>query len=372
MPELFGFCGSQRRKISFSFKRLCERTKDKPYGWGIASYEGRRSEIINDCYPLHLGGTDPHGDSYTTGGNIVIFCLRLLVGTNSLLEKPHLLERELFDRTWSFVRSEGLPESKLDETPEWEVPTEAEDIVGEEIFSFLLDELGYHFQSHTDLKTKLEVFTGLDQKSEDFGEYSFLLSDSRSLLCFCGSRGKTLSYSESRAFSPKKGRLSSDDYEIILEERAPDETDVLVSTIPLSGENEWKEMKPGELMVIKDGQRLYSHFLPPKEAVSSDIDYSPLRDANDYRILKTIKESPHRISIDSLSQLTGLSIEEVIITIYWLRRKNLVRQDRRDTVYWNRWEATYFTNPFQRGLIQNYLDRIDERLTDTKRGHSDG
>ncbi|MFW9820841.1 MAG: hypothetical protein ACFFE5_14630 [Candidatus Thorarchaeota archaeon] len=70
-------------------------------------------------------------------------------------------------------------------------------------------------------------------------------------------------------------------------------------------------------------------------------------------VLRTLRESPHRLSINEICSITQLDQEKVHIGIRTLLDDELIVQDRRDTVSWDDSSATYYTNPMKRHLIDN-------------------
>jgi len=137
-------------------------------------------------------------------------------------------------------------------------------------------------------------------------------------------------------------RLRDEDYEINLaEEKDPRQRGYIIATQPLTSEN-WIRFSFGELMVFKDGDVIY----PESEDSLSRLEIE---------ILKVVRSSPHRVSLKEILSRVKCSEEEIKISIRSLLDKHYLRQDRRDTVPWNNYEATFFTEPVKRNVIDRIL-----------------
>lgn len=77
------------------------------------------------------------------------------------------------------------------------------------------------------------------------------------------------------------------------------------------------------------------------------------------QILRFIRTSPHRVSINKLSENLLFSKEEVTSSLKKLIDKRLIRQDNRDKVNWKHEQATYFTTPSIRKQIDKLLRTTD-------------
>ncbi len=80
-------------------------------------------------------------------------------------------------------------------------------------------------------------------------------------------------------------------------------------------------------------------------------------------VLRLIRTSPSRVSINKISEILLYSKDEVTSAIKILQDKKFIRQDNRDNVDWNHEQATYFTVPTKRNQIQNLLQITDSAST---------
>ncbi|MEM2029457.1 MAG: hypothetical protein QXS05_08790 [Candidatus Bathyarchaeia archaeon] len=75
-------------------------------------------------------------------------------------------------------------------------------------------------------------------------------------------------------------------------------------------------------------------------------------------VLKYIRSSPHRVSIRSILDGLGISIEETAANILELEKMGMLKQDSRDRVPANHPDATFYTNPDLRSIIDRILNYL--------------
>ncbi|MEM3716517.1 MAG: class II glutamine amidotransferase [Candidatus Bathyarchaeia archaeon] len=119
--------------------------------------------------------------------------------------------------------------------------------------------------------------------------------------------------------------------------KAEDEVATIIATGELTSEV-WIRFPERKLMVFRDGL--------------------PYLSREQLTILKYVRSSPHRVSIRSISDGLGISIEETAANILELKELGMLKQDGRDRVPANHPDATFYTNPDLRSTIDRILNYL--------------
>jgi len=115
----------------------------------------------------------------------------------------------------------------------------------------------------------------------------------------------------------------------------------------LTDEN-WEPAEKGELIVFKKGHMIYSS----KRETIRELGRltSP-----EHKVLSAIRYSPHKITIQKISEKLNYSTNQVVEAVRSLREKGLIKQDSRDTFEWNHSNANYYTQPSKRKEIYWFM-----------------
>jgi len=145
-----------------------------------------------------------------------------------------------------------------------------------------------------------------------------------------------------------KIRLLDEDWQVDLaEEKRPEQTGYIIATRKLTDEP-WEKFKFGELIVFKDGKMIYSN----SRDISETEDHLTIQEKE---ILKTLRNSPHRLSLKEIAETLEYPIKEIKSTIHSLLCKGYIHQDSRDSVNWNHKNATFYTEPSKRKEIDRLI-----------------
>ena len=168
----------------------------------------------------------------------------------------------------------------------------------------------------------------------ELGSFNCLMSDGTYLFAYHDVNGYNGLYFVRR--EPPFGvvELRDEDFVIDLVDLAkkkdPSQRGYVIASKPLTNED-WQKLEPGGLLVLRDGEIAYPTF--------GDIELE---------ILRVVRRSPHRISLGSIIESLDCSEEQIKSALRSLIDKGYLRQDRRDTVNWDDYRATFFTNPRKR------------------------
>ena len=165
------------------------------------------------------------------------------------VENTHPFHRELWGRTWVFAHNgllRGIKRRPLDGFR----PIGTTD--SEHAFCYMLNVIRSEFREPPPLGRLRRLIERLATELSTYGEFNFLLSDSRALFAYCSTK---LVYIQRQApFS--RAALADDDVEIDFSTvTTPNDRVVVVATAPLTRNERWQPIAPGTLAVLTDGQR---------------------------------------------------------------------------------------------------------------------
>jgi predicted glutamine amidotransferase len=256
MCELLGMSANVPTDICFSFTGLMHRgggTGPHRDGWGIAFYEGRGFREFRDPHPSIGSEIARLVRSYPIKSHIVISHVRRANSGRVCLENTHPFFRELWGRFWAFAHNGHLKGVKR-------LPLEFYRPVGttdsEHAFCWMMDQVRRRFP--TPPSRPRVLWSELDRLCEElsgFGVFNLLLADSRHLYAHCTTR---LAWITRRA---PFGRARLRDADVTVdfqEETTSGDVVTVVATRPLTADEVWRDMEPGELCVFKDGELVRS------------------------------------------------------------------------------------------------------------------
>ncbi|MEM3466227.1 MAG: class II glutamine amidotransferase [Candidatus Jordarchaeales archaeon] len=334
MCELFGFSCNRSISIGFSWRGFLARGRVHRDGWGVAFYpDGRSICLIKESNPsVNSTMASFLKSANFVRGKIVISHVRWASKGEVAYRNTHPFVRELFGREWVFAHN-GTLIGKLP-NPRFYEPIGETD--SEKAFCLILDRL-------RELGRGASIYEGVkcieDAANEfaGYGGFNFLMSDGEHLYAFWS--GYSSLYYIIRV-PPHMGvvKLLDEDFEVDLSElKAEDEVATIIATRELTSEA-WIRFPERRLMVFRDGL--------------------PYLSREQLTILKYVRSSSHRVSIRSISNGLGISIEETAANILELKKRGMLKQDGRDRVPANHPDATFYTNPDLRSTIDRILNYL--------------
>ncbi len=251
MCELLGMSCNVPTDIRFSFAGLAERggrTGVHRDGWGIAFYEGDGCRTFHDP----TASCDSEIAKFLRMQSVkslnVISHIRKATHGQVNLINTHPFTRELWGRNWAFAHN-----GKLKNVKKW--PLEFYNPIGttdsEYAFCWILDQIRKEYPTPPKSTAKLKRF--IKTLSDDVaanGIFNMLLCDSRHLYCYCGVK---LSWITRRAPFGKATLIDTDWTVDFKDFTKPDDIVTVVATTPLTSDEVWHIMKPGEFTVFKHG-----------------------------------------------------------------------------------------------------------------------
>tara|TARA_R110002073_G_C9295653_1_gene566401 strand:+ start:84 stop:851 length:768 start_codon:yes stop_codon:yes gene_type:complete len=254
MCELLGMSANVPTDICFSFKGLRERGgRAGPHkdGWGIAFYENKGLCIFKDPQPSYDSEIARLISDYPIKSKAVIAHVRQANRGRIGMENTHPFSRELWGRNWTYAHNGqllGYPS----------LPVERFRPVGttdsERAFCYLLSQLDKRYPKPP--SKRLSAFNFLRREAANlrqFGVFNMLISDGEYLLAFCTTK---LQWITRRA---PFGRATLSDIDVNIDfakETTPHDVVTIIATEPLTCNEKWHKMTPGEGQLFRFGEPL--------------------------------------------------------------------------------------------------------------------
>ncbi|MBS99026.1 MAG: class II glutamine amidotransferase [Oceanospirillaceae bacterium] len=254
MCELLGMSANVPTDICFSFAGLMQRgggTGPHRDGWGIAFYEGHGLRAFHDPMPSVDSRIAELVVGYPIKSCQVISHIRQANVGDVCLANTHPFSRELWGYMWCFAHN-GQLDPRLFEWPLGDYrPVGSTD--SEYAFCWLLNQIRTAFPDGPpeDHQALIELIHGCCEQLRAIGVYNMLLGDSCRLYCYCTSK---LSWITRRA---PFGEARLKDRDMIVDfhaETTPDDVVTVIATEPLTDNEDWQRLLPGDLIVFADGE----------------------------------------------------------------------------------------------------------------------
>ncbi|SDO30138.1 glutamine amidotransferase [Halomonas shengliensis] len=254
MCELLGMSANVPTDICFSFTGFLHRgggTGPHRDGWGIAFYEEGGYRDFRDPHPSVRSPIARLIRDYPIKSHVVISHIRQANVGQVRLANTHPFVREMWGQPWCYAHNgqlagwQALPLSFY---------TPVGDTDSEHAFCWLLGELRRRFPRRPANDVEREgmwrLLHQLCERLRGLGVFNLLLADGDYLYTFCSTK---LAHITRRA---PFGQASLSDAELAVnfaEHTTPDDIVSVIATEPLTDNEAWERMAPGELLVWRDG-----------------------------------------------------------------------------------------------------------------------
>jgi len=251
MCELLGMSANVPTDICFSFAGLMRRggaTGPHNDGWGISFFEGKGVREFKDVGASAESEIARFVKNYPIKSHLVISHIRQANSGRVCLENTHPFTRVLWAHNWVFAHNgqlRGVKRNKLN----YYLPVGTTD--SEYAQCYILGQLRESFARYPTARRKMvDLIYRLCEEMRSFGVFNLLLSDSKYLYCYCDT---------SLCWITRKApfgvaALMDDDVQINFKhETTPDDIVSVIATTPLTTNEEWNIMAPGELLVFEKG-----------------------------------------------------------------------------------------------------------------------
>ena len=253
MCELLGMSANVPTDICFSFTGLMQRggrTGPHRDGWGIAFYEGRGLRCFHDPEPSSDSRIARLVADYSIKSRVVISHIRQANVGQVCLENTHPFSRELWGYSWTYAHNGQLDPKLFDWPLTYYRPVGTTD--SEYAFCWLLDQIRTRYPERPENMCELEGFIHqCCERLRELGVFNMLLSESTQLFCYCTTK---LAWITRRA---PFGEAHLKDCEVSVDfgtETTPDDVVTVITTEPLTENEQWRRLESGELVVFQDGE----------------------------------------------------------------------------------------------------------------------
>jgi len=261
MCQLLGMSCNVPTDICFSFSGFAARgggTDVHADGWGIAFFEGRGCRTFHDALPARTSPVAELVRRHPIRSTSVVAHIRKATTGQVALENCHPFRRELWGRHWAFAHNGHLEALPAPGTSFFQPVGETD---SEAAFCVLLEELRARFPSaRPPLPALRAALQELAERLGRHGPFNFLLSDGEHLFARCATR---LSYLVRQA---PFGQAHLVDEDVSIDFAActgPKDRVAVIATDPLTRDEAWTPLAPGELLVFRDGEPVREAGAPP-------------------------------------------------------------------------------------------------------------
>ena len=270
MCQIFALSSNTPSAVTFSFTGLSARggvTGDHVDGFGLAFHEGRACRLFIDEQRASDAALADFLRRHPIRARTVLAHVRKATQGPVRLENCHPFVREWQGRHWSFCHNGNLkgfaPRLNGSHLP-------VGDTDSERAFCWLLQGLRRHLgraprrhlgraprrSGPPSWRQVAPVLAGLAQAVRRFGSFNFLLSDGEVLYAHASTRLHALQRQHPFAAAHLV------DHDLVLDlaqANGPGDRMVLIATEPLTRNEPWLPLAPGELRVYADGEELWRH-----------------------------------------------------------------------------------------------------------------
>jgi glutamine amidotransferase len=252
MCQLLGMNCNVPTDICFSFEGFQLRggvTDHHRDGWGIAFFEGRGCRVFLDSKATVESPVAELVRRYPIHSTNVIAHIRKATQGRIALENSHPFQRELWGRYWIFAHNGNLegyrPELSQAYRPVGDTDSEL-------AFCHILDTLRREFPEECpDPAAIFAVLSRLALEIAAHGIFNFLLSDGDALFAHCSTK---LHYITRRAPFSRAHLVDQDVTVDFSEVTTPNDRVTVIATLPLTDNETWTPLRPGQLLMFRDGE----------------------------------------------------------------------------------------------------------------------
>ncbi|TXE25098.1 class II glutamine amidotransferase [Serratia ureilytica] len=254
MCELLGMSANVPTDICFSFTGLVQRggrTGPHKDGWGITFYEGNGCRTFKDPQPSFNSPIARLVQDYPIKSCAVVSHIRQANRGEVALENTHPFTRELWGRNWTYAHNGQLKGYRQLDTGTFRPVGQTD---SEYAFCWLLHQLALKYPRTPSQWPAVFRYIGLlASQLRKKGLFNMLLSDGRFVMAYCS----TNLYWITRRAPFGKATLLDQDVEIDFQQQTtPNDVVTVIATQPLTANETWHKIEPGEFALFHFGERL--------------------------------------------------------------------------------------------------------------------
>jgi glutamine amidotransferase len=243
--------------IVFSFEGFHRRgglTDHHADGWGIAFFEGKGCRLLLDDKPSSQSPVAHLVRQYPVKSMNVIAHIRKATQGEINLSNTHPFMRALWGHYWIFAHNGNLNDFHP-ETGDYYQPVGNTD--SERAFCYLLESLRQQWKEQPDEETLLAAVARLADEVAQHGIFNFMLSNGEFLIAHCSNN---LHYIVRQSPFNSAHLVDNDITMDFSQVTTPNDRVALIATQPLTDNESWQSMAPGQIMLFKEGRPLSARF----------------------------------------------------------------------------------------------------------------
>jgi predicted glutamine amidotransferase len=249
MCQLLGLNANTPTDLVFSFTGFSHRAVEHKDGFGIAFFEGAGVRLFVDHQSAADSPVAQMLRSYPIRSRHIVAHIRKATQGHVALQNTHPFQRELWGRYWVFAHNGNLPDFQPKLHAAFHPVGQTD---SERAFCWLMQELAKNHASLPSVADLNDTLAELMPRLARHGSFNCLLSNGEALWAHCATR---LHYVE-RRHPFARAQLQDDDLTVdFAAHTTPADRVVLVVTEPLTRDEDWVALQPGELAVFVDGKR---------------------------------------------------------------------------------------------------------------------
>ena len=251
MCQLLGLNANTPTDVVFSFTGFSTRAEEHKDGFGIAFFECPGARVFVDAQSARHSPVAEMVRRYPIKSCHVIAHIRKATQGRVALENTHPFQRELWGRYWVFAHNGDLkayaPRLHAGFRP-------VGDTDSERAFCWLMQELA---KAHASVPSVAELTATLRELVPAIaahGTFNFMLSNGQALWVHCSTKLHWLV----REHPFRAARLADEDLSVDFSAvTTPRDRVAVIVTEPLTTDERWTPLAPGELAVFQDGVRIH-------------------------------------------------------------------------------------------------------------------
>ena len=250
MCQLLGMNANTPTDVCFSFAGLAKRADEHKDGFGIAFFEDRGLRTFVDPKSARDSPVAELVSRYPINSDNVIAHIRKATQGRVALENTHPFVRELWGRYWVFAHNGDLkgfnPRLHAAFRP-------VGDTDSERAFCWLMQELAKAHAAVPDVAELTLTLGELLPQAAAHGAFNLLLSNGQALWAHCSTRLHCVE----RAHPFGLATLADEDVTVDFGAHTrPTDRVAVVATEPMTCDEDWQVMRPGELRAFVGGRAL--------------------------------------------------------------------------------------------------------------------
>ncbi|MFM2486407.1 class II glutamine amidotransferase [Celerinatantimonas yamalensis] len=252
MCELLGMSANVPTDICFSFTGLVQRgghTGPHTDGWGITFYEGKGCRSFKDPAPSAESEIAKMVLGYPIKSCAVISHIRQANRGSVCLENTHPFTRELWGQNWTYAHNGQLRGYKKLTAGFYRPVGETDSEIA---FCWILEQLRQRYPRKPGRMTSVFSFiASLADELRQMGVFNMLLSNGDYVMAYCSNHLHWIT----RRAPFGQARLQDADMTVDFQtQTTPNDVVTVVATQPLTSNEDWQKMVPGEFALFRFGQ----------------------------------------------------------------------------------------------------------------------